>query len=1405
MSFWFGDFELDQERRLLLRSREPVPLEPKAYELLTLLVERRPRALSRAQIRDAIWPSTFVSESTLAVLVNGIRRALADDARQPRFVRTAHGFGYAFCGDVRESRAGRPATGGGAPEDGRSEPEAGSANDGRVGAAAAEPSPYPGLLAFTEADAERFFGREAEVEALWEKIRRRELLAVIGPSGVGKTSFLRAGVIPSRPPGWASAYATPGTRPVSALARALVPGVAGDAEAVGELLRGVSDLSETGDAGSVVSAVRRWRSRSAEALIVVDQFEELFTQTDEGTRAQVATLIGRIVAEAGVHVVLSLRDDFLFRCSELPPLAPVFESLTPLPGLTAEGVRRALVEPATRCGYRFEDEALVEDMVASVAGERGALPLPAFAVSRLWEERDRGRKLLVREAYERMGGVAGALAQHAEATLSQLGPEREGMVREIFRNLVTVQGTRAAADRAELLSVFGEKRDEAGAMLDALVDARLLTEYVAVSDAHVHRGAGLGGHVASDVDRALDASPRDERADASRNDTGQRRIAIVHESLLTHWPRLARWRTQDADGAQLRDQLKQAAHLWDERGRPDDLLWTGSSYLDYGAWRARYAGGLSSLEEAFAQAMTALANRRRRRRRIAAAAVVAALSVGLGVVSVFWSRSEAARRRADGEALRAEASKLLALGQAQLEVDPTATLAYARKSLEVHDTAEARRLALEALWRGPVASVWPIPKDAESLIVTASPDGRWLACSGWGSVITLVSADGKTIRTLSRNRNAAWPRIVRFSDDSTRLATFASGDPETVVWSVDGQEIARLRPGGYPSSFVGDSLVLVREPGSDRPQVQVVARRVGSLTEESLARFSPTGDFATDGRRGLLYYAKDRAIFSRALGPGPATRADVRIGEHERRVAAVSVHDETGQVVSFDEKREVRIWDPATHRLLRTLEGMDPDRLFSAPILDPEATRLAWQSLRQRAYPLWDLAGPPGAEPLLMHKSEIEGDAGGGTFLAGGRWLVTALSSRVAFWHLPMPWPRVIRNAGSGFAGIAFTPDSRQVVFCGTAATMAYPLVPDAPPAHPLGPKAGFTCYGVAMEPGGDHVLLAATTQALVRAPVDGGPSQELVRVPSTESICAAAVDPAGRWAAMAACYAPDVKDRRLHVVDRRTGAARAFPLPGAKAEDAWSGGVQFQRFVAGGRLIAGGWHSDLRSWNPETGANEVLIATPCRGMDASADGRRFVAACRLAGAAAPVDAGQTAATAAEAGKAATTATDPGETPSAITDAGKTATPSTEPPMELLVFDAATGARRRIDSHGRDIAAVALSPSGDAVATADTGGAIRVGRIDGGEPHLLVGAGGSVTSLAFSPDGRWLGDASGSEIRLWPMPDLSQPPLHTLPREALLAKLDALTNVRVVEDVAAPSGYRIDLAPFPGWKDVPAW
>ena len=107
--------------------------------------------------------------------------------------------------------------------------------------------------------------------------------------------------------------------------------------------------------------------------------------------------------------------------------------------------------------------------------------------------------------------------------------------------------------------------------------------------------------------------------------------------------------------------------------------------------------------------------------------------------------------------------------------------------------------------------------------------------------------------------------------------------------------------------------------------------------------------------------------------------------------------------------------------------------------------------------------------------------------------------------------------------------------------------------------------------------------------------------------------------------------------------------------------------------------------------------------------------------------------------------------------------------------------------------------------TGDAAGVVRVGPIDGGEPHLLPGHGGPVTTVAVSPDGKWIASAAGSEIRLWPMPDVTKPPLHTLPYAELMAKLQSLTNLRVVEDPAAALGYKLEVGPFPGWKDVPTW
>ncbi len=404
-------------------------------------------------------------------------------------------------------------------------------------------------------------------------------------------------------------------------------------------------------------------------------------------------------------------------------------------------------------------------MVEAVEGARAALPLLAFAVARLWEKRDRERKLLTRAAYEEIGGVAGALAQHAEATMDRIGTERQAVVREIFRNLVTSQGTRAVAEREELLSVFPDRK-ASEAVLRALVDARLLTSY---------------------------------EVEGKEGEPSRHRVEIAHESLLKAWPRLVRWQMQDEEGAVLRDQLRQAAHLWEEKSRSPDLLWTGTSFREYELWRERYQGKLTALEEQFAKAMTDRARRMRRLRRAAVAALVVALSAVAIVVSVL-------RHQAVQQARRAEAGKLVALGRNQLDTYPTAALAYARKSLEVADTAEGRRLALEALWRSPTARILPI-EHGGSWGAAFSRDGHRLAAYTFSEFVLLFGEDGSPPRALGGFKQPISPTRVSFTPDGAALVAWVPGEPDLRMVSLsDGREIRRLRPelpGGRPGILWG--------------------------------------------------------------------------------------------------------------------------------------------------------------------------------------------------------------------------------------------------------------------------------------------------------------------------------------------------------------------------------------------------------------------------------------------------------------------------------------------------------------------------------------------------------------------------------------------------------------------------
>jgi WD40 repeat protein len=1187
--------------------------------------------------------------------------------------------------------------------------------------------PYPGLASFGAGDAPYFFGRELEIEEMWRKLRQAHLLALIGPSGAGKSSFLRAGLVASAPPGWRVVVATPGDRPFAALARALAPELAADIEAVTQLV----DFEQ---ADVAVGLAARWRRRHEQTLLVVDQLEELFTQSPPETQERFAGLLVRLALDADVHVLLSLRDDFLIHCHRLRGLAPIFSELTPIGPPTGDALRRALVQPALKCGYRFEDEAMADEMLAEVAGERGALPLVAFAMARLWEGRDRERGLLTRRAYERGGGVAGALAQHAEATLEQIGRDRVPIVRELLRNLVTAQGTRATLDRDELLSVFGPAsggatahaapREQAAAVLDALIDARLLTSYELTE---------------GDADR------------------GRQRVEVIHESLLSSWPRLLRWRAQDEQGALLRDQLRQAARLWEERGRPDDLLWSGPSFREYQLWRERYTGGLSASEDRFARAMTVRALRQRRTRQLAVGLGFALLLGVLAVVAGLWRRSEGAR-------LRAEASKLLALGQAELQRSPSAALAYATRSLEVADTREGRLFALRALEQGPTARfLAALPGGLKPSKVAFGPGG-WLAVAGVGGC-DLWPRSG-TPRLALAHPPRSWVS-AGFDPAGGRLATSAAG--ELRIWSVPaGRELWRRRVG---ETVHGGLLLRGARIFTETltPEEEIELRRWSFAGGDPalLGTFETEWGSDIDAAGRWLAYTVGRRVLVRSLADWDAP--PVEIGVHPTLVRGVSFHPDGGRVAAADAGGEIRIWSAVPTKAgepLRVLDSGGRDLVTH----DPSGRWLAAYGYDAGlGIRVWDLHAPPGAQALRLEQSA--NDAAPGTFElafdARSEWMASAHAEHVALWPLTrLPgWSLGDRRARVN--DVAFTADSRALLSVDEEGFLRFwPMRGEDQEDSRVLLRNAPGLMRVAVSPSGREVVAAGYDGNLFVVPLDGRPPRRLEGYSDATNLGAVAFSPSGRRLAVAPTTGQP-KDLLIRVWELESGSVRALQLPPSWTTDlaGIAEGLGDLVFSDEDRLLSSHPHG-LRSWDLRQGTSDSRSREPL-GRLALARGARLLLANRV---------------------------------------GALRAVPERPTGEVVATPLDGSGSRSLASHGPGVTTLALDAAGTIVVTGSADGLVRVGRVSGEEPWILVGHDGPVLAVAISPDGRWIASGGADrDIRVWPMPDVSRPPLHELGRERLLASLRSLTNLQVVEDPVSPTGWKVQIGPFRGWEEVPTW
>ncbi|HZI10797.1 MAG TPA: protein kinase [Myxococcus sp.] len=507
-------------------------------------------------------------------------------------------------------------------------------------------SPYAGLSSFQESDADRFFGRSREIAAVVNRIQDRPLLGVVGPSGTGKSSFVRAGLVPvlkRSGENWESLVIRPGRQPLAALASIVAPLVGSSTTVEGDIAEQkqlVEHLArEPGYVGSVLRARAR-RSRT-KLLLFVDQFEELYTQVPDARErlAFTACLSGLADdATSPVRVVLSIRSDFLDRVAEDEHfMGELSQGLFFLSPPNREGLRDALVQPAEMAGYRFETPQLVEHMLGHLDATQGALPLLQFAASLLWEQRDTANKVLTEQSYEAMGGIAGALATHADSVLGELSDKQRTLVRAVFLRLVTPERTRAIVSMGELRELSKDS-GEIQRLIDHLVQARLLV---------VQTGGGASGAT----------------------------VELVHESLLHSWPTLRRWLDEGQEDSAFLEQLRNAARQWQVKKFDAGLLWRGEVVEEARRFQRRYRGELPKLQRDFLEHVFAQEQRAARRRRtlvIGSTAFLGLLAIAavIALVVIAKAQKEAERqaviaRSAESEAREAEQAARRHLAEVQ--------------------------------------------------------------------------------------------------------------------------------------------------------------------------------------------------------------------------------------------------------------------------------------------------------------------------------------------------------------------------------------------------------------------------------------------------------------------------------------------------------------------------------------------------------------------------------------------------------------------------------------------------------------------------------------------------------------------------------------------------------------------
>jgi WD40 repeat protein/DNA-binding SARP family transcriptional activator/energy-coupling factor transporter ATP-binding protein EcfA2 len=816
--------------------------------------------------------------------------------------------------------------------------------------------PYKGLLHFEEEDARLFCGREELTAHLVSRLQQERFLVLVGASGSGKSSLLRAGLVPAikgaNQPG---DHSSPSDDRKSQCVQVITP-TARPLEALGATLARISDSAASmdkfrheleHDPNGFMRVISEILPPGARFVLIVDQFEELFTLCDDSFEREafvdhiLATVSGESTAK--IQVVLALRADFYTHCAQYDTLRQALvEHQEYLGPMGAAELRRAIEEPARQGDWMLEP-GLVDLMLGDTGDEPGGLPLLSHALLETWNRRS-GQALTLK-GYTDSGGVRGAISHTAEMVFQELIPEQQEIARYIFLHLVELgdntADTRRSVARQDIIA-HNEDTDNIQAVLNILAERRLIT-------------------------------------------LGEEMIDVAHEALIRTWGRLRTWLDDSRDTLRLRRRLTIVANEWVNAGREASYLAGGARLSQFEALAGDADIKLGSTELAYLQASlterekqqaqerlrlaheASLEQRSRNIWRILVIVLLLATIGALALTALAWGQSRVARRNelatkslalnsGSQFALSQGDSELaLALALAASQIDPSnvqaqltlSDLAYAsgmqRRLVGNMDRASAvafapdGKHALSAAWDKSLV-LWNLASRQQVrrfaghtgpvLAVAFSPDGKTaLSGSADTSLILWEVASGKAIRRFEDHAKAI--TSVAFSPDG-RLALSGSEDQSLILWDLaTGKIIHRLsgHTGKVNSAaFSPDGAMIVSGASDNQLILWDVAsgspvRSFGGHTDAVTAvAFNPDG-------KTLLSGSLDKTLILWDIASGEPVR---HYAGHLEQVNALAFSPDGKTAISADGSQELLspafervliLWEIATGRALQRFEG----------------------------------------------------------------------------------------------------------------------------------------------------------------------------------------------------------------------------------------------------------------------------------------------------------------------------------------------------------------------------------------------------------------------------------------------------------------------------------------------------